>query len=117
MTDLGRIQLEEGDAGQAAQTLAQAIEAGAGLSAMWLLGNALEEAGQGQSALETYLRIGYLYPLNQKESAQAMLRAGILLEADGRVEQARKVLEKVRDNGPDPWQKEAELRLKAAQTQ
>ena len=46
-----------------------------------------------------------------------MLRAGILLEADGRVDQARKVLEKVRDNAPDPWQKEAELRLKAAQTQ
>ena len=72
-------------------------------------------AGDMDAALETYLRIGYLHPLEAQEASRAMLRAGILLEGQGRTEQARKVWEKVRDNGADPWNKEAALRLKAGQ--
>lgn len=98
LADLGEVLLLAGRPDAAAEPLAAAAEVGTspeGLRALQTLARALEAAGRGQEALETYLRIGYLYPMSDSEAAGAFLRAGRLLEAQGQIDQARAVYEKV----------------------
>lgn len=106
LADLGEVLLLAGRPDSAAESLAAAAEMGTspeGLRAFQTLGRALEAAGRGQEALETYLRIGYLYPLSDAEAAAALLRAGRLLETQGQPDRARAVYEKVAaDAGEEP---------------
>ncbi len=113
LADLGELFLLAGTPDRALAPLAEAGEMGTspeGLRAYQALGRAQEAAGRGQEALETYLRIGYLYPLTDAEAARALLRAGSLLEAQGAPDRARAVYEKVvSDAGEEPAREAQEL--------
>ncbi|MEW6489224.1 MAG: tetratricopeptide repeat protein, partial [Thermodesulfobacteriota bacterium] len=114
LADLGEVLLLAGRPDAAAEPLAAAAEMGTspeGLRAFQILGRALEAAGRGQEALETYLRIGYLYPLSDSEVAGAFLRAGRLLESQGQLDQARAVYEKVAGDAAEGPAREAREHL------
>ncbi|HSH69959.1 MAG TPA: tetratricopeptide repeat protein [Deferrisomatales bacterium] len=114
LTDLGETQLLAGHPDQAVELLRQAGELGRsdeGLRALISLGRAQEAAGTGEEALDTYLRIGYLYPLHNPEVARALLRAGALLEDLGDPERAQQLYHKLSDEAPDEWAARARDRL------
>jgi tetratricopeptide (TPR) repeat protein len=114
LADLGELLLLEGRPEEAALPLAEAAEMGAsagGLRAFLSLARAQEAAGQTQEALESVLRIGYLYPVSEAEVAQALLRAAELLETQNKVVQARALYEKVVAEGPVQWAEQARARL------
>ncbi|WP_025323626.1 tetratricopeptide repeat protein [Deferrisoma camini] len=97
-TERGRVLLLAGRPAEAASVLRAAADLGTsplGLRAMTLRGRALEAAGRQDQALETYLRIGYLYPLDDPLVAGALERAAGLLEAQGRTQQAQALRERL----------------------
>ena len=114
LADTGRTLLAAGRPGEAVGPLREAGDLGKspeGLRALLLLGRAQEAAGTPQDALETYLRMGYLYPSDRPEVAQGLLSAAEILERAGRVDRARSVLERVAGQAPAPWAEQARSRL------
>ncbi len=114
LADLGELLLLEGRPAEAVETLRTAAEQGTGpegLRAFLALGTALETQDRDQEALETYLRIGYLYAMAEPEVARASLRAGELLEQREDRGRARAVYEKVASEGRGEWADEARARL------
>jgi tetratricopeptide (TPR) repeat protein len=113
LADLGELRLLAGTPDQALEPLTEATELGTspeGLRAFLSLGRAQETAKRPEEALETYLRIGYLYPLTDADSARALLRAGRLLEEQGAPERARAVYQKVLTHaGGEPAREAREL--------
>ncbi len=114
LADMGRTLLAAGRPAEAIEPLQEAGDLGKspeGLRALLLLGQAQEAAGRTQDALETYLRMGYLYPSDRPEVAQGLLSAAEILERAGRTDRARSVLERVAEQAPAPWADEARSRL------
>jgi tetratricopeptide (TPR) repeat protein len=114
LTDRGELLLHQGNPEDAVTQLAAAAEMGTspeGLRAFVTLARAQEAAGRAQEALETSLRIGYLYPVAEDQVARALLHAAQLLEKRNNTAQARAVYEKVAAEGPDQWAAEARARL------
>ncbi|GAB4284663.1 MAG: hypothetical protein Kow0092_39020 [Deferrisomatales bacterium] len=115
LADLGEVLLLRGAPDDAAAPLRQAAELGVspeGLRALVTLGRAHEALGDGKQALETYLRIGYLYPLGELPAARAVMRAGVMLEEAGRSAQARSVFRKLADQAPAEVAEAARERLR-----
>ena len=114
LADTGRTLLAAGRPEEAVGPLQEAGDLGKspeGLRALLLLGRAQEAAGRPQDALETYLRMGYLYPPDRPEVAQGLLSAADILEGAGRPDRARSVLERVAGQAPSPWADQARSRL------
>jgi tetratricopeptide (TPR) repeat protein len=107
--------IETGRAAEAVPMLRESAAIGGGEAAttraMALLARALEADGHPEQALETYLRIGYLYPLTEEEPAKAWLEAGRLLEGLGRWSEVRPVYERVASEAPASRAEEAAQRL------
>ncbi|GAB6062664.1 tetratricopeptide repeat protein [Deferrisoma palaeochoriense] len=90
--DRGRVLLLSGRPDEAAAVLQRAADLGKspdGLRALLWAGRALEAAGRPDDALETFLRIGYLYPDEDPLVREALGRAAALLEAKGEAERAQ----------------------------
>ena len=114
LADLGETLLLAGHPEQAVELLRRAGELGRsdeGLRALISLGRAQEAAGTGEEALDTYLRLGYLYPLSDPEVARALLRAGALLEELGDRERSQQLYRKLIDEAPAEWAARARDRL------
>lgn len=114
LADLGEVLVLAGEPAAATGPLGEAAELGTspdGLRAFTALGRAQEAAGQTEEALETYLRIGYLYPVDDPAVARSLMRAGALLEAGGDAVRARAVYEKVAAQGPAASADEARSRM------
>ena len=104
LADLGETFLLQGAPGRAVEPLSEAAELALspeGLRAFLAMGKAQEAATREQEALETYLRIGYLYPVAEPGVAGALLRAGEILRGQGDVGRARAVYQKVADEAPE----------------
>ncbi|RMG90711.1 MAG: hypothetical protein D6708_08070 [Candidatus Dadabacteria bacterium] len=105
--DRGRVLLLSGRPAEAAAVLQAAADLGKsadGLRALVWAGRALEAAGRPDEALETFLRIGYLYPDDDPQVREALGRAADLLEARGETERARSVRARLgaRSEGGEP---------------
>ncbi|MFU8855412.1 MAG: tetratricopeptide repeat protein [Deferrisomatales bacterium] len=114
LADLGELRLRAGAPDRALAPLTEAAGMGLspdGLRAFLALGSAEEAVGKGQEALETYLRIGYLYSLTDEAAARALLRAGGLLEGQGDPDRARALYEKVAAEAQGEPVREAQARL------
>jgi tetratricopeptide (TPR) repeat protein len=118
VNDLGESLLGKGAAQSALEALRAAAlplkdtEAGAeGLRSLILLGQALEANGLRDEALETYLRIGFLYPLQDAKAAEVTLRAADLLKESDRLPEARSLYEKLKEQAPAPLNETAAARL------
>ena len=111
LTDLGEIRFLSGNPSSAIEPLVEASEMGSsaeGLKAFSTLGRAQEAANRPEEALETYLRIGYLYPLETSEVARSLFRAGQILEAQGNTARARAVYQKISQGAPEDWRAKAD---------
>ena len=114
LADQGETLLLAGLPEQAVELLRRAGELGRsdeGLRALSSLGRAHEAAGAQEEALDTYLRLGYLYPVDDPEVARALLRAGTLLEELGDGERAQQLYRKLADEAPAEWAERARARL------
>ncbi len=106
LVELGELLLLGGSPGQAAAVLERAAALGTsaqGLRALAARARAQEAANDPQAALETYLRMGYLYPVREEAVAQGLYRAARILIAWERPERARRLLRRVAEEGPEPW--------------
>lgn len=115
LADLGEVFLLAGNPDRAIAPLSEASAMGSspeGLRAFLTLGRAQEAAGRAQEALETYLRIGYLYPLTDDGVARALLRAGRLFEDQGAPDRARGLYERISADGRGEAAREARELLK-----
>ncbi len=116
LLELGELLLLTGSPKQAAEVLEQAASLGKspeGLRALAGRARAQEAANDPQAALETYLRMGYLYPVREEAVARGLYRAARMLIAWGEPERARRLLERVAGEGPDPWAARARVLLGA----
>lgn len=121
LTDMGEVWLLEGARTKAMEVLSQAAEMGTsseGLRAFLTMARAQESNNLTQEALETYLRIGYLYSVNNAGVADSLLRAGTMLEENGNLESARSLYEKIIAGDGEEGKGEAKRRLvRLAETQ
>ena len=120
LTDLGETLLLADRPARAVELLRRAGELGRsdqGLRALTSLGRAQEAAGVPEEALDTYLRLGYLYPLGDPEVARVLLRAGALLEELGDGDRARQLYRKLADEAPAEWARRASERLPGEPTE
>ncbi|MBI5015700.1 MAG: tetratricopeptide repeat protein [Deltaproteobacteria bacterium] len=114
--DLGELFLKAGRPADALEPLQRAGAGGLGpegLRALGLLARAQKAAGRTEEALETCLRIGYLYPPVDPATAQALLEAAAALAEAQHRDQARGVYRTVAREGPEPWAGQARQRLEA----
>lgn len=114
LVDLGETLLLADQPLEAVAALSRAAELGRseeGLRALVTLGRAHEAAGATTEALDTYLRLGYLYPLDDPEVSRALLRAGTLLEEQGNPERARQLYQKLSTEAAAEWALRARDRL------
>jgi tetratricopeptide (TPR) repeat protein len=115
LCEAGAALIEMGRAAEAVPMLREAAAIGGGEAAatraMALLARALEADGHPEQSLETYLRIGYLYPLTEEAPARAWLEAGRLLEGLGRWSEVRTVYTRVASEAPVAQAEEASRRL------
>ncbi len=116
LVELGEVLLLGGSPKRAAEVLGQAASLGkspGGLRALAGRARAQEAASDPQAALETYLRMGYLYPVREEAVARGLYRAARMLIARGERDRARRLLERVAGEGPDPWATRARTLLGA----
>lgn len=116
LVELGRAALGEGALEKAMERLRKAVAMGEGengLAAMILLAEALMKSGAAQASLETYLRIGYHYPVSLEPAAKAAMTAAERLKTAGRNAEAEALLRKVAEGGPSPLREEAAAMLPA----
>jgi len=114
LTDMGEVWLLEGVLSKAMESLSKASEMGKsseGLRALLTMARAQEAHELQQEALETYLRIGYLYSVNDAGVADALLRAGTMFEENGKVDNARSLYKKIVAGGGEQGVEEAKRRL------
>ncbi len=118
-TDLGQTLLAAGrpeDARPALERAANLGKSAAGARASVLLGRALEALGRSGEALETYLRMGYLYSDDDPSVSEALVRAGDLVAAQGEADRSRPLYERAA-SGTGPWADTARERLAARSTE
>jgi tetratricopeptide (TPR) repeat protein len=83
------------------------------LRARELTGRSLEASEQNEEAFEAYIRIGYLYSLEEGVAAAATLRAADLMRDGDKLEEARALYTKITEKAGAPWSEEARIRLEA----